>query len=52
MECLTFGRIFSSDPIDCGNPRCPLCSFGKVLKGKKHRAKRRREERLQRDSED
>lgn len=45
IECLKFGRIFSGDPIDCGNPRCPLCSFGKVLKSKEQRIKRRREER-------
>lgn len=47
LDCIKFGRIFSGDPIDCGNPRCPLCSFGKVLKRKEQRAKTRKEERSQ-----
>jgi len=28
-ECITFGRIYSKDPLDCGNPKCGLCSHAK-----------------------
>jgi hypothetical protein len=42
---LSFGKIFSKDPYDCGTPRCPLCSFGKVFHPKRERLLRRREER-------
>jgi len=34
---ITFGRTYNSDPIDCGNPRCKLCSSGKVLHSKEKR---------------
>lgn len=36
-DCITFGRTYNSDPIDCGNPRCKLCSYGKVLHKKERR---------------
>lgn len=45
LECITFGKIFSRDPIDCGNPKCLLCSSDKVLHRKKGRAEARKEER-------
>lgn len=45
LECLTFGRVFSQDPIDCGSPRCPICSFEKILHSKRDRILRRKEER-------
>lgn len=47
VKCTTFGRIFSGDPIDCGSPRCPLCSWGKVFRSKESRIKNRKEEREQ-----
>jgi hypothetical protein len=28
-KSLSFGRIFSKDPMDCGIPNCQVCSFGK-----------------------
>ena len=34
---ITFGKVYSKDPIDCGNPRCKLCSYAKVLHSKKKR---------------
>jgi hypothetical protein len=34
---ITFGRTYNSDPIDCGNPRCKLCSYAKVLHSKEKR---------------
>ena len=46
-KCITFGRIFSGDPIDCGNPKCPLCSWSKVYRPKDNRIKNRKDERLQ-----
>jgi hypothetical protein len=52
LECVTFGRIYSGDPIDCGNPRCPLCSFSKVIRPKERRANLRVEERDALDSLD
>lgn len=44
-SCLSFGRIFSRDPIDCGSPNCLLCSYDKVLHRKSRRALSRAEER-------
>jgi transcription elongation factor Elf1 len=26
---LSFGRIFKKDPLDCGNPKCGICSYPK-----------------------
>lgn len=46
-ECVTFGKVFSSDPIDCGNPKCGLCSWGKVFRSKDNRIRNRMEERDQ-----
>jgi hypothetical protein len=34
---LGFGRIYRTDPLDCGNPKCQLCSREKVLTPKKTR---------------
>lgn len=36
-DCITFGKVYSKDPIDCGNPRCKLCSYAKVLRSKEKR---------------
>jgi hypothetical protein len=36
-DCITFGKVYSKDPLDCGNPRCKLCSHGKVLHKKERR---------------
>lgn len=27
---LSFGRIFKQDPLDCGNPKCKICSYSKL----------------------
>lgn len=35
MSVLNFGRIFSKDPMDCGNPKCGLCSGNKRIKQNK-----------------
>ncbi len=42
LDCITFGKVYSRDPFDCGNPQCALCSYGKVFdrKGKRLRQKR------------
>jgi hypothetical protein len=37
LDCITFGKVYSKDPIDCGNPRCKLCSYAKVLHSKEKR---------------
>lgn len=34
---LAFGRIYSTDPLDCGNSNCQLCSGDKVLNPKRAR---------------
>jgi hypothetical protein len=26
---LSFGKIFKQDPLDCGNPKCVICSYPK-----------------------
>lgn len=44
-DALTFGKIFSQDPLDCGNPRCGICSMEKVHQRKLDRVARRKEER-------
>lgn len=44
-ECLSFGRIFSRDPFDCGKPGCALCSYEKVLHRKARRQVARNAER-------
>lgn len=36
-DCITFGRTYNSDPFDCGNPRCKLCSSEKILHSKEKR---------------
>jgi hypothetical protein len=28
---LSFGKIFKQDPLDCGNPKCNICSYSKVF---------------------
>jgi len=37
LDYITFGKVYSKDPIDCGNPRCKLCSYAKVLHSKEKR---------------
>lgn len=37
LECITFGKVFNTDPFDCGNPKCGVCSYGKVYKTKRPR---------------
>lgn len=27
---LSFGKIFKQDPLDCGNPKCSICSYSKL----------------------
>lgn len=44
-KSLSFGRIYSQDPLDCGNPRCLVCSLDKLLFSKKERVLKRKEER-------
>lgn len=46
LNCITFGKVYSIDPMDCGNPKCSLCSFGKMHLRKVRRAEGRKEERL------
>lgn len=46
LKCITFGRVFSKDPFDCGIPNCPLCSYNKALDRRRDRKERRRQERL------
>jgi len=29
LECITFGRIYTKDPQDCGVPECKYCSWEK-----------------------
>ena len=36
-DCIIFGKVYSKDPIDCGNPRCKLCSYDKILHRKEKR---------------
>lgn len=44
LKCLSFGKVFSTDPFDCGSPQCPLCSYGKVFHPKLHRIENRKAE--------
>lgn len=44
-DSLKFGKIYSQDPLDCGNPRCRVCSGDKILKPKYKRQKVKRETR-------
>ena len=30
IPSLSFGMIFNSDPLDCGNPKCGICSNSKM----------------------
>lgn len=46
LECISFGRVFSQDPFDCGRPDCLLCSREKVLHRKAKRVRLRVEERI------
>ena len=41
LQCITFGRIYNSDPLDCGVPRCTLCSYQKVHKRKYRRSRQK-----------
>ena len=29
-QSLSFGKIFKQDPLDCGNPKCKICSYEKL----------------------
>lgn len=40
-EHLSYGRLASTDPWDCGNPRCGICHYESV----ERRARRQREAR-------
>lgn len=42
LDCITFGKVYSRDPFDCGNPQCALCSFGKVTHPKEKRLRQKR----------
>jgi hypothetical protein len=42
---LSYGYLSSTDPWDCGNPRCGICHYSKA----DSRTRRRREERSWRD---
>jgi len=42
IEMYCFGRAMSSDPLDCGNPRCKVCHSDKVLHPKRRRAENKR----------
>lgn len=43
LECITFGKIYTRDPIDCGVPECKYCSWSKRFDN--HRTSLRKEER-------
>lgn len=45
LNKVTFGRVHSKDPLDCGNPQCQICSADKVLRTKSRRLAQRRKER-------
>lgn len=47
LECISFGRVFSRDPFDCGHPQCPLCSHEKVFYPKRNRILNRYMERVE-----
>jgi hypothetical protein len=42
LDCITFGKVYSRDPFDCGNPQCGLCSFSKVTHPKEKRLRQKR----------
>jgi len=42
LDCITFGKVYSRDPFDCGNSQCTLCSYGKVTHPKGERLRQKR----------
>jgi hypothetical protein len=40
---LSFGRVYSKDPFDCGTPNCGLCSYGKNVHPKMKRLESKKE---------
>lgn len=34
-QSLSFGKIFKQDPLDCGNPKCMICSREKLFSTRK-----------------
>jgi hypothetical protein len=34
-KSLSFGKNFKQDPLDCGNPRCMICSRDKIFTSRK-----------------